>query len=93
MRLKQGFVMHNIGDEYMAVATGEAAKDFNGIIRGNETAAYIFGLLQKETTKEQVVDAVCAEYDGDRKDIEEDVENIIAKMREAGFLEERPNDD
>ena len=47
MRLKEGFILHEVGEEHMAVATGEAAKAFNGIIRNNETAAYIFELLQK----------------------------------------------
>lgn len=88
MRVKDGFVLHNIGEEYMAVATGEAAENFNGIVRSNETAAYIFELLQKETTEEAIVDAMCERYDADRNVIEKDVANIIEKMREAGFLHE-----
>ncbi len=88
MRVKEGFVLHNIGDEYMAVATGEAAENFNGIVRSNETAAYIFELLQKETTEEAIVDAMCERYEAERSVIEKDVANIIGKMREAGFLYE-----
>ncbi len=88
MRVKEGFILHNIGEEYMAVATGEAAEKFNGIVRGNETAAYIFELLQKETTEKEVVDAMCEKYEADRSIIEQDVKNIIGKMREAGFLHE-----
>ncbi len=88
MRVKDGFILHNIGEEYMAVATGEAAEQFNGIVRGNETAAYIFELLQKETTEAEIVDAMCERYDAERSVIERDVENIISKMREAGFLHE-----
>ena len=88
MRVKDGFVLHNIGEEYMAVATGEAAENFNGIVRSNETAAYIFELLQKETTAEAIVNAMCEKYDAERSIIEKDVANIIEKMREAGFLHE-----
>lgn len=88
MRIKEGFILHNIGDEYMAVATGDAAQDFNGIVRSNETAAYIFELLQEETTEEAVVDAMCARYDAERSVIAADVAKIIGKMREAGFLDE-----
>lgn len=88
MRVKEGFVLHNIGDEYMAVATGEAAENFNGIVRSNETAAYIFELLQKETTEEAIVVAMCEKYEAERSVIEKDVANIIEKMREAGFLHE-----
>ena len=88
MRVKEGFILHNIGEEYMAVATGEAAEHFNGIVRGNETVAYIFELLQKETTEEKMVDAMCERYEVDRDIVERDVKNIVAKMREAGFLHE-----
>ena len=28
MRVKEGFILHNIGDEYMAVATGDTVKVF-----------------------------------------------------------------
>lgn len=88
MRVKEGFVLHTIGEEYMAVATGEAAENFNGIVRSNETAAYIFELLQQETTEEAIVNAMCEKYDAERSVIEKDVANIIEKMREAGFLHE-----
>lgn len=88
MRVKEGFILHNIGDEYMAVATGEAAQNFNGIVRNNETAAYIFELLQQDTTEEAVVDAMCERYDAERSIIEKDVKATIQKMREAGFLHE-----
>lgn len=88
MRVKEGFVLHNIGDEYMAVATGEAAENFNGIVRSNETAAYIFELLQKETTEEAIIEAMCEKYEAERSVIERDVAKIIGQMREAGFLNE-----
>ena len=88
MRMKEGFVLHQIGGEFMAVATGKAAKDFTGFVRSNETAGYIFELLQKETTEEAIVDAMCEKYDADREVIAKDVTAIIEKMRTAGFLDE-----
>lgn len=88
MRVKEGFILHNVGEEYMAVATGEAAENFNGIVRGNETAAYIFELLQKETTEEEIVNAMCERYEAERSVIEADVKGIINQMRKAGFIHE-----
>lgn len=72
----------------MAVATGEAAKGFNGIVRNNETAAYVFELLQTETTEEAIVGAMCERYDAEEERIKADVERLIGQMREAGFLYE-----
>ena len=88
MRVKEGFVLHNIGEEYMAVATGKAAENFNGIVRSNETGAYVFELLQQETTEDAIVDAMCERYEADREVIQKDVAKIIQQMREAGFLDE-----
>jgi len=88
MRLKEGFILHSVGDEHMAVATGEAAKGFNGIVRNNETAAYIFELLQEETTEDAIVAAMCERYEAEEERIRADVQKLIGKMREAGFLYE-----
>ena len=53
MKLKSGIVIEKAGDEYVAVATGEAAKSFNGIIRNNKTANFIFEQLKEEKSEEQ----------------------------------------
>lgn len=88
MRIKEGFVMHQIGGEYMAVATGKVAEEFTGFVRNNETADFIFSLLQKDTTEEAIVDAMCEKYDGDRMQMAEDVKLFVEQMRTAGFLDE-----
>ena len=88
MRVKDGFISHNIGDEYMVVATGDAAENFNGIIRGNETLVYIFELLKGDTTEEEIVEAMCERYDAPKDIIAKDVAVVIQKIREAGFLYE-----
>ena len=88
MRLKEGFVMHNIGGEYMAVSTGELLQDFYGYVRNNETAAEIFKLLQEETTIEKIVDTMYEKYDVEKEILIQDVLEIVGKFREAGFIEE-----
>ncbi len=87
MKLKEGFILQQVGNEYMAVATGEAAKDFNGLIRNNKTSNDIFSLLMTETTEEEVVDAMLEKYDAPREVIAEDVHRTILRLREAGFID------
>ena len=48
MKLKNGIVTNSIDGESFAIATGEAAKEFNGLIKNNATAAFIFELLKEE---------------------------------------------
>ncbi len=87
MKLKEGFILQQVGNEYMAVATGEAAKGFNGLIRNNKTANDIFSLLMTETTEEEVVDAMLEKYDAPRHVIAEDVHETILRLRKAGFID------
>ena len=88
MKLKEGLIFHAVGEEHMAVATGEAAKSFNGIIRNNETAAYIFELLQEEITEENIVEAMCERYDAPKDVIASDVADVVDRIRKAGLLHE-----
>jgi len=88
MKLISGFVLHNVDQDCMAIATGEALEKFNGLVRNNETAGFIFGLLQEDTSEEKIVDAMCAEYNAPREVITADVHRIINQIREAGLLEE-----
>lgn len=81
MRLKEGFITHTIQDTQMMVAAGEAAKSFHGLIRSNETAAFIVNCLKKDTTEDAIVDSLMSEYDVSREIAEQDVRDILDKLR------------
>jgi hypothetical protein len=68
------------------VATGDTA--FNGIVRSNQTAAEIVDLMKEETTRDAVVDKMCAKYDASRDEIAADVDMVIATLRKVGALDE-----
>ncbi len=86
MRLKKGILVQMIGGTQMMVSVDP--KIFSGIVRSNETAAFIVDHLKKETTEEQLVDALCAEYKVDRAEAAEDVARLVQQFREIGVLEE-----
>ena len=46
LKTKKGFLLRRLGDEYMAVAIGEASRHFNGMIRLNETGAFYWKELE-----------------------------------------------
>ena len=86
MKLKDSFITQDIDGTQFMVAVGETS--FNGIVRSNKTAAFIVDCLKTETTKEQIVDEMCAKYDAPKKRIEADVEKILEKLRGIGALDE-----
>lgn len=88
MKLKEGFVLHDVGKEHMMVAVEDAAESFNGLVRNNDTADFVYKMLLKDTTEEKIVDAMFAEYDAPREILAADVHRLIEQMRKAGFLDE-----
>ena len=88
MKLKDGFVLHTVGNEHMMVATGEAAKGFNGLVRNNTTANCILEQLLQETTMEEIVTRICDKYEASEEVVMADVNRVIEEIRKAGFLDE-----
>lgn len=88
MKLKPGFIFHDIDQEHLVVATGEASRHFNGLIRNNATADVIYRLLEQETTEEAIVDALYERYQAPREQIRQDVHALLEQMRAAGILDE-----
>ena len=41
MKIKKGFVIQEVAGQWVAVATGAAAKEFTGIVKLNATAAHV----------------------------------------------------
>ncbi len=88
MKLKEGFIRHEVGSKHLAIATGKSSEALNGMVRSNETADFIFCQLMKETTEEQIVDAVLAEYEAPKETVVAAVHKIVAQIREEGLLDE-----
>ena len=86
MKLKKNFIYHNTGEEIVLVATGETR--FSGIVKGNKTVGFIFECLKTDITEQEIVAKMREKYDAPEDVIENDVENVIRKLREIGALDE-----
>ena len=63
MKIKKGFVIRKVGGECVVVPVGEMSKDFHGMIRLNETGAFLWNLMaEKNCSEDDLVDAILAEY-------------------------------
>ena len=86
MKLKPGFVPHDMGGEQVIVPTGE--NSFAGMVRCNGTAAFIVNCLLEDTTKEAIVDAMLAKYDVTAEIAGAAVERVLTQLRSIGAIEE-----
>ena len=87
MRIKKDFTIQKVGDSYIAVAVGETSKTFHGMVRLNETGAFLWKkMTEADRTVDELVDALLAEYEVDRETATRDVENLVNRFRESGIL-------
>ena len=83
MKVKDGFILRKVGRQFVVAATGEASRNFNGMLRLNEEAAFAFELLQKGTTQEELVSALMEKYAGEETVVRADVAAFLEKLKEA----------
>lgn len=87
MKIKDGFVLREVAGSYMVIATGEASKEFHGMIRLNQTGADIWQGVADGLTQEEIAQRLLEKYDGvTLEKAMTDVASISSRMKEAGFL-------
>ena len=86
MKLKNEFIVHNIGDETLLVPTAQA--DFHGLVQGNKTVDTILNCLTNDTTEDQIFIALKEKYDGDEADMRADIADVITKLRAIGAIDD-----
>lgn len=88
MKLKNGIVTNSIDGESFAIATGDAAKEFNGLIKNNPTAAFIFELLKTDQTEDSIVDSMLEKYEVDEPTVRADVKELIDLLKSKNLIED-----
>lgn len=88
MKLKSQLMLRKIADNWMAVPVGERTRDVPGVIVLNETGAFLWKLLEQDTTQQDLVSALLAEYEVDMETAKQDVEKFLADLRERAWLDD-----
>ena len=52
MKINKDFTIQKVGASWVAVPVGEASRRFHGMLQLNETGAFLWKLLETETTQE-----------------------------------------
>lgn len=91
MKIKKGFVAHQMGDKTVVVSTGQLCKSFHGMIELNSTGVEIWKWIEAGYTKEDIVKMLVEKYHIEEKRAATDLEKIIKKMIENGIFEDGEN--
>lgn len=87
MKIKDGFMIREVGGAYVVVPVGERSVQFNGMVNLNEIGAFIWKVLEKGAEKQDVIDAILEEYDVTRETAEKDADQFINVLKENNILE------
>lgn len=91
MRIKEGFVLRSIADNYMIVAEGIEQIDFNKVVSLNETAAELWKAVQGQVfSKDDLCKLLLNMFPGavDEATAAADASALADKWVEAGLVEE-----
>lgn len=88
MKIKANFVLRKIAGVWAVLPLGKAALDFNGLLTLNESGVQLWNLMKQGCQREDLVEALLAEYDVSRPVAEADVDEFVEKLRSADCLEQ-----
>ena len=88
MKLKNGFVLRDLGGQSVVVPGGEATKSFTGIIKLNESSAILWKQMKDDFSKEQLVSALLAEYDVEENVASQNVDYFVDTLKNNGVIED-----
>ena len=83
MKIKAGLSLNVMGDEFVVVA--DDPEVFRGMIKLNKSGAFVFELIQAETSKKDIIDKIVKKYDIDEKT--DDLIEYIETFKAAGLIE------
>lgn len=88
MKIKKGFVLEKVGDSYLACATGKLAREFSGLVKLNETGAFIWNIFaESDVTVKEAAEKVVAEFDISMEIAFSDICAFVENLKKNGIIE------
>ena len=85
MKIKEGFVLRTVAGETVALPVNTVT-DLDMMITLNGTGSFLWEKLTAGAEKDELVNALLAEYDVDRERAEKSVDAFVARLKELDFL-------
>lgn len=82
--VKQGYVLREIADEYIAVPINSGSE--SQLIILNPVSALLWEQMQNKKTLEELVEAVTGEFDVSREEAETDIKAFLDSLKELNLL-------
>lgn len=88
MKIKEGFVKREVMGKTVIVPTGEAGKSVSGMIKLNQTAAFIWDAIESGKTVEETAASMKETFGISDETALNDTKKIVEQMKAAGVFED-----
>lgn len=86
MQINKDLRLRKVKEKNFIVAVNELSENFYGMVKLNDTAAFVFKRLQKKDSLNKIVKKVVKEYGVNEETAQSDIKAIIEQFKKAGFL-------
>jgi hypothetical protein len=87
MNIRKGFLLSEIDDTGVVVATGKLSRTFNSMITLNTSGIFLWRILEKGATEKELENALISEYGIDEATAKEDLKGFLNTLKGADIIE------
>ena len=87
MKIKNSFLLRSVADAWVVMPIGQEMLDFNGIIRLNDTGAFLWRKLEAGADLDELARALVNEYGISFAEARADAEEFLNKLIKVGCME------
>lgn len=87
MKLKKDYVLRQVAGTWVVLPLGEAAVNFSGMLKLNDSGAMLWKVLEQGGDKNALVESLTGEYNVSHQQAEADVDEFLTKLLESGCIQ------
>ncbi len=87
MKIKGTFVLRDIAGDIVIVPVGETALAYNGMITTTKTGAAIWQALEKDCSREELIQTLLERFEVDYATAASDTDQFLEKLRKMDLIE------
>lgn len=80
-------MLYEVAGSHVVVPAGNETLDFNGMVTLNETGAFLWKQLERECTRDELVQALVQEYEVCLEQAEKSVERFVMEIEANDFAQ------
>lgn len=88
MKIREGFILKKIGDERVILALGAASRYLNGIVKLNDTGAFLWEEIEKGSDRDKLVQTFADKFSISAEQAQKDVDGFLDMLKGANCFED-----